>query len=91
MAHSASSGRIGGKSSACGVHASVQDPAVSQFPVERFVRHRQLRSKPNLLFQDLDGGEDAPADHVALDAGEPVFDLVELRRVGRRCRRSSLT
>ena len=35
-----------------------------------------------LLVQVLDGGEDAAADHVSLDAGEPVLDLIEPGRVG---------
>jgi len=34
--------------------------------------------------QIADGGEDATGDNVALDPGEPQFDLVEPGRVSRR-------
>jgi len=37
-----------------------------------------------LSVQIGDGGEDAKSDDVALDLGEPQFDLVEPGRVSRR-------
>ena len=37
-----------------------------------------------LAAEILDRGEDSSADHIALDAGEPVLDLVQPRGVRRR-------
>jgi hypothetical protein len=51
----------------------------------RFGRLDVLADVPRELSAQIgDGGDDATGDDVALDPGEPQFDLVELGRVSRR-------
>ena len=57
----------------------------SAWPRPRFGSLDVLAGVPHELSAQIgDGGEDATRDDVALDPGEPQFDLVEPRRVSRR-------
>ena len=57
----------------------------SAWPRTRFGSLDVLADVPHELSAQIgDGGEDATGDDVALDPGEPQFDLVEPGRVSRR-------
>jgi hypothetical protein len=57
----------------------------SAWPGQRFGSLDVLADVPHELSAQIgDGGEDATGDDVALDPGEPQFDLVEPGRVSRR-------
>src|SRR5207237_9561419 len=57
----------------------------SAWPRTRFGSLDVLADVPHELSAQIgDGGEDATGDDVALDPGEPQFDLVEPGRISRR-------